>query len=65
MNEKSCRKCGVIGVWGREAAEGRGSKMCVWAKNVCVGEKCVWRRAKNVCGEGRKIIFFYCFGMVL
>ncbi len=41
MNEKSCRKCGVIGVWGREAAEGRGAKMCVWAKNVC--------------GEGRKM----------
>ncbi|WP_178842905.1 hypothetical protein [uncultured Treponema sp.] len=40
MSEKSCRKCGAIGVWRRGAAEGRGV-------NVCVGEKCVWRGAKN------------------
>lgn len=44
---------------------GEGSGGREGGENVCMGEKCVWRRAKNVCGEGRKIIFFYCFGMVL
>ena len=42
MNEKSCRKCGVIGVWGREAAEGRGAKMCVGAKNVGGDGRKMW-----------------------
>ena len=78
MSEKSCRKCGAIGVWGsgKSVAEG-GAKMCVEGGEKCVcGRKMCVEGAKNGCGRKmcavgggvwrrRKIIFFYCYGVVL
>lgn len=47
--------CVGEGSGGRE-----GAKMCVWAKNVCVGEKCVWR-GRKMYAVGVKNNFFLLF----